>query len=220
MQVNKASPNLDDLDLNPLFVQADPGNNKRYCESLEINKVPKNVSNQTGQIEIKTGETDNSDTFLNITYSGLDLSGNRYFLKSKEAIINKENQKIINMKGVEATFYFKDGTTLEVFSKIGVYNNETLDIDFQKDVKAFYQESILFSERAQFSNQNGFLTVTDEVKVIDPKGNLEADKLIFDMNSPERSDVSVATTSIPPLSESEKTSMLIVSSASGFKFMS
>ncbi len=147
----------------------------------QINKVPKNVSNQTGQIEIKTGETDNSDTFLNITYSGLDLSGNRYFLKSKEAIINKENQKIINMKGVEATFYFKDGTTLEVFSKIGVYNNETLDIDFQKDVKAFYQESILFSERAQFSNQNGFLTVTDEVKVIDPKGNLEADKLIFDI---------------------------------------
>ena len=40
MQVSKASPNLDDLDLNPLFVQADPGNNKRYCETLEINKVP------------------------------------------------------------------------------------------------------------------------------------------------------------------------------------
>ena len=40
MQVNKASPNLDDLDLNPLFVQTDPGNNKRYCETPEINKVP------------------------------------------------------------------------------------------------------------------------------------------------------------------------------------
>ena len=40
MQVNKASPNLDDLDLNPLFVQADSGNNKRYCENPSINKVP------------------------------------------------------------------------------------------------------------------------------------------------------------------------------------
>ena len=148
----------------------------------QINKIPKSVSNQMVQMEEKkTGNTDNSDTFLNITYSGLDLSGNRYFLKSKEAVINKENQKIINMKGVEAIFYFKDGTTLEVFSKIGVYNNETLDIDFRKDVKAFYQESILFSERAEFSNQNGFLTVTDQVKLIDPKGNLEADKLIFDI---------------------------------------
>ncbi len=40
MQVNKASENLDDLDLNPLFVQADPSNNKRYCENSSINKVP------------------------------------------------------------------------------------------------------------------------------------------------------------------------------------
>ncbi|MDC0125037.1 glutamate synthase large subunit [Candidatus Pelagibacter sp.] len=40
MQVSKASPNLDDLDLNPLFVQADSGNNKRYCENQEINHVP------------------------------------------------------------------------------------------------------------------------------------------------------------------------------------
>ena len=29
-QVSKASPNLDDLDLNPLFVQTDPGDNLRY----------------------------------------------------------------------------------------------------------------------------------------------------------------------------------------------
>ena len=46
MQVNKASPNLDDLDLNPLFVQADPGNNKRYCENQEINEVPKTLDQE------------------------------------------------------------------------------------------------------------------------------------------------------------------------------
>ena len=39
-QVSKGSPNLDDLDLNPLFVQADPGKNKRYCENPKINEVP------------------------------------------------------------------------------------------------------------------------------------------------------------------------------------
>ena len=46
MQVNKGSPNLDDLDLNPLFVQADPGNNKRYCEVTEINKVPNTLDQE------------------------------------------------------------------------------------------------------------------------------------------------------------------------------
>jgi len=39
-QVSKGSSNLDDLDLNPLFVQADPGLNKRYCENPIINSVP------------------------------------------------------------------------------------------------------------------------------------------------------------------------------------
>jgi glutamate synthase (NADPH) large chain len=59
-QVSKASPNLDDLDLNPLFVQADPGENLRYCESQEINKVPDTldqeiipqIENQIGSVNI------------------------------------------------------------------------------------------------------------------------------------------------------------------------
>jgi len=39
-QINKGSPNLDDLDLNPLLVQADSGENPRYCIDNLINKVP------------------------------------------------------------------------------------------------------------------------------------------------------------------------------------
>ena len=46
MQVSKASPNLDDLDLNPLFVQADPGTHKRYCETPEINEVPNTLDQE------------------------------------------------------------------------------------------------------------------------------------------------------------------------------
>ena len=39
-QVSRGSPNLDDLDLNPLLVQTDPGKNPRFCEEKGINKVP------------------------------------------------------------------------------------------------------------------------------------------------------------------------------------
>jgi len=42
-QVNKGASNLDDLDLNPLLVQADPGKNPRYCKNKHINKVPDNL---------------------------------------------------------------------------------------------------------------------------------------------------------------------------------
>ncbi len=53
-QVSKGSPNLDDLDLNPLFVQADPGKNKRYCEKPEINFVPDTLDQKLWpEIEVK-----------------------------------------------------------------------------------------------------------------------------------------------------------------------
>jgi len=59
-QVSKASPNLDDLDLNPLFVQTDPGENTRYCKDPEINSVPDTldqeilpeIKDQIGKVKI------------------------------------------------------------------------------------------------------------------------------------------------------------------------
>ena len=42
-QVSRGTSNLDDLDLSPLLVQADPGENNRYCQSNLINEVPLNL---------------------------------------------------------------------------------------------------------------------------------------------------------------------------------
>ena len=39
-QISKGSSNLDDLDFNPLLVQADPGDNPRYCKDKIRNEVP------------------------------------------------------------------------------------------------------------------------------------------------------------------------------------
>ena len=39
------------------------------------------------------------------------------------------------MKSVEVKFYFKDETILNVLSDSGVYNNKTLDMVFEKNVK-------------------------------------------------------------------------------------
>ena len=89
------------------------------------------------------------DFFFNIEYSGLDLSGNRYILKSKEAYNNKTNLDVVNMKFVEATFYFKNNTILNVWSNEGIYNNKTLDMTFFGDVKGLYENSRLFSEKAE-----------------------------------------------------------------------
>ena len=79
--------------------------------SKEIKKKIANLSDQESQI---------GDVFFNIEYSGIDLAGNRYILKSKEATSNQEVKEIVNMKFVTAIFYFKDDTVLSVNSNKGV----------------------------------------------------------------------------------------------------
>jgi glutamate synthase (NADPH/NADH) large chain len=60
-QVNRGSQNLDDLDLNPLLIQADPGENKRYSETNFINPVPDNNVDEKIWSEIKTKIKNESD---------------------------------------------------------------------------------------------------------------------------------------------------------------
>ena len=134
----------------------------------------------TPLIENETTEQ-KENIFYNIEYSGLDLAGNRYIIKSKEATTNVSNQEIVNMKFVESFFYFKDDTVLKVKSDYGTYNNKTLDMFFNSNVKANYQNSVLFAENAEYSNSENFLSISGKVKIEDFKGTMFADKLLFDI---------------------------------------
>ena len=51
-------------------------------------------------------QSENTDTFYNIEYSGFDLEGNRYILKAEEATKNKSNQELIKMFKVDTSFFF------------------------------------------------------------------------------------------------------------------
>ena len=64
----------------------------------------------------KTTVENDDDVFFNIEYTGLDLHGNRYLLKSREARLDESNPEIVYMKDVNAVFYFKDNTTLYIWS--------------------------------------------------------------------------------------------------------
>ncbi len=142
---------------------------------------PKNKKEISEQLQKQESESD--DIFYNIKYSGIDLAGNRYILISGEAKNNKINPELVSMKSVEVTFYFKDDTVLVVKSDEGIYNNKTLDMVFEKNVRAFYEESKLFADKADYSNLNSFLTISNNVIVSDQRGKLVADKLLFDIKN-------------------------------------
>ena len=144
----------------------------------------RNIISKETQKKIKDNlskDSVDSDVFYDISYTGIDLSGNRYILKSQEARNNKSQIELISMKGVNAIFYFKDGTILKIQSNKGLYNNKTLDIKFEESVQAFYQDSTLYAERAEYSNSKNFLSISKKVKIKDVRGEISADKLFFDL---------------------------------------
>ena len=87
------------------------------------------------------------------------------------------------MKEVNAFFYFKDDTILKIQSDKGIYNNKTLDMKFENSVKAFYENSTLIADEAEYSNSKNFLSISNNVVVKDVRGEIFADKLFFDLKN-------------------------------------
>ena len=69
------------------------------------NKIISKETEKKIQKQIAT-QSEDGDIFFNIEYTGLDLAGNRYILKSEEAFSKKSNQEIVNLKTVQAFFLF------------------------------------------------------------------------------------------------------------------
>ena len=137
-----------------------------------------NISETKKIKEEKKGVT----VFENLEYKGTDSNGNKFVIFSEYSDFNQEKPEIIKMEKMLCYFYFKDGTVLQISSQKGVYNNVTLDISFAENVKMFYEGSSLFSDKADFSNEDNQLFIEGNVKTKSPNGDLIADKLNFDFS--------------------------------------
>tara|TARA_B100001996_G_scaffold347535_1_gene305125 strand:- start:2243 stop:5245 length:3003 start_codon:yes stop_codon:yes gene_type:complete len=98
-QVSRGSPNLDDLDLNPLLVQADPGSNERYCKEKNINKVPDTLDEKIW-LEIKDKIfSDKESTFEYVVHNTHRAVGTRlsHYIYKKFGN-NKLNEDVLKIK--------------------------------------------------------------------------------------------------------------------------
>tara|TARA_Y100000817_G_scaffold313620_1_gene310160 strand:+ start:2549 stop:3145 length:597 start_codon:yes stop_codon:yes gene_type:complete len=143
----------------------------------------KDKTKKTVEVKEKeiTEEIQNKNTFENIKYEGVDASGNKFVINSEYAEFENETPNLIDMRNILCNFYFKDGTVLKITSDFGVYDNLTNDMSFEQNVKMFYLESKLFSEKANFVNSENYLFVEGNVIAEGLEGNLKADKMNFDL---------------------------------------
>ena len=140
---------------------------------------------ETEKLAKVTVEKDSlTNSFNEIEYSGFDLRGNRYVLNADKANFKTETPELINMIGVIANFYFEDNTKLTVISDEGIYNNITLNMKFKENVKATYLTNTLLSNQLDYSNSEGKLFVSGNVRGESiEKGKFFADKGVYNLTN-------------------------------------
>ena len=146
-----------------------------------------NINNKTVQ-EIKKENKNlekisDSNYFEDVEYKGIDANGNRYLLESKVATFNDESPELVNMIGMNATFYFKNGEILKVSGEKGIYNNKTNDMEFRNNVKVSQAENSLFADNLDYFNLKRLIKVYGNVRGESLDGNFTSDILNLNIDN-------------------------------------
>ncbi len=167
-QVSKGSSNLDDLDLNPLFVQADPGDNKRYCENSSIAKVPDTIDQKIWpEIETLIDKKDPIKKTFKIQNTnravGTRISYNLYKKFGDDKLT--ENSIIINFSGSAGqsfgAFGIK-GLKLNLKGDANDYvgkglSGATISISLQDESKLISNQNTIIGNTVLYGATSGFL---------------------------------------------------------------
>ena len=152
-----------------------------YYKGSVNNKITEEIKIENEKIE-KLSE---ANFFENVEYKGVDANGNRYLLKSELASFNESKPELVDMVGMNAFFYFKDGTILEVSGKKGVYNNKTNDMSFRDEVKVVQAENQISADNLDYFNFKRLINIYGNVVGKSLDGNFSSD--ILNLNIDDQS---------------------------------
>ncbi len=149
--------------------------------SLKIFNKEKNASIEKEAIneEIEKTTVEEIDTTTNIikdvSYRSNDAKGNEYVLNANEGQIDINNDKVIFLKGVEATINMTSGEIINIQSKFGKYNINNYDTIFSENVLIEYKDNNIKGNYVDFSLNRNSLIISKNVVYLNQKNLLSAD---------------------------------------------
>ena len=150
-----------------------------YYQTNTSNKNLEEVKIKNEKLE----ELSESNFFEDVEYKGIDANGNRYLLESEIASFDEKRPELVNMIGMNATFFFKDGKILKVSGKKGMYNNKTNDMEFRDDVKVVQAENKIFADNLDYFNLKRLIKVYGNVNGKSLDGNFTSDILNLNIDN-------------------------------------
>ena len=151
-----------------------------YYRSNNDNQITQNT---TGSDTSKINQDQGSNFFEDVEYKGMDANGNRYLLKSNLATFDEQNPELIDMIGMHATFYFKDGKILNIYGDKGKYNNKTNDMEFRENVRVIQDINKIFANNLDYFNLKRAINIYGDVRGEGLDGNFTTDILELDIEN-------------------------------------
>ena len=132
------------------------------------------------------GSIDESDKSIpnvlrDTVYENFDNQGNKYKIYADLSEFNELNSKKIFMKGVRAIINFDSKSFLTISSEEAVFDNESLETQFSKNVVLDYLDHNIKGESLELLFDKNLITMQDQIIYRNIDTELIADKIIIDL---------------------------------------
>ena len=130
----------------------------KYFSQTEINQ--KNTSDLRDEMPTEN----KSNLIKNLTYD-LKLENNSQYIITSEIseISFTDSVEIVTMQNVVAKFIDKNGITMKITGDNAIFNKDTYNTNFDKNVKITYLDNVVLSEKLDLNFSENIVTIYNNV---------------------------------------------------------
>ena len=146
-----------------------------YFTKNDINKINKKKENQS-LIE------NENNLIKNLKYNVKFDNNSQYFITAElSELVYVDDIEIVKMQIVTAKFIDEDKIPLIIKSKEAIYNNNSYDTKFSRDITINYMENVISSDNLYLNFTNNIVTIYNNVVYEGLQGLLRADNVVIDL---------------------------------------
>ncbi len=149
----------------------------KYFKNYRSQEIKTNIENSKENLSVEK----KSNIIKDVTYSTVDIKGNKYEIYSKIGEVDLNNPNLIFMKDVKAKIILQNNEVILIISDFAKYNNLSYETNFSKNIKLSYIEHIINCENIYLNVENNFLTMYEDLIYFSEQGKIYADKVEIDL---------------------------------------
>ena len=125
----------------------------------------------------------NENIIENIEYYSIDNYGNKFEVRAKEGITNKQNIDQVNLKDVEAKIILSNLKVIDISSKTAKHDKKNLVTIFKDNVNVKYLNHEITSEELNLFFKSRIATINNNVVYKGLNTNMQTDNIKIDFNN-------------------------------------